>query len=294
VINVALIGHGYWGTKLEKYILENPDFDLKYVCDSKSDLELVWADKEVTAAVIAVRNEQRYPITRDALLAGKHVLSEKPLALTLTEANDLARLSREQGVVLVVDYTFTFSKSLKMATEIVKSSQIGDLLGFVAQVNHLGKFGGGSVYTILGSHLLSVLGMFLTLGDLSFTKRDLVVVDGSVESGVINIGGSGVRGQVMLSLNYPSKTVEVVLYGSKGTIAYNPNKATPLVCRIYTRQTWVDGADLPGEIVTLQYDEANNLRYVIRYFHDVLNGSAETNLDTAVKITEILEELNSA
>jgi len=39
MVNISLIGHGYWGTILEKYIKEDEHFNLKYICNSKSDLK---------------------------------------------------------------------------------------------------------------------------------------------------------------------------------------------------------------------------------------------------------------
>ena len=211
MIDVALIGHGYWGTILEKYIRADKHYNLKYICDSKSDLNEVWADDNIEAVVIAVRNEQRYLITKAALENGKSVLSEKPLALTIVEAEYLRGLSELHGLVLATNYTFTFSKSLQMAVRWVDDGRIGDLFGIDMRVNHLGKFGGGSVYRILGSHMLSVLDMFVPLESLVYSKRDMVTHNNSVETGVIFFERSpGLKGQINLSLNYPSKEVKVV------------------------------------------------------------------------------------
>ena len=60
MINCALIGCGYWGSKLKRYIEENQDFSLKYICNSKSDLNEVWNDKEITAVVVATPNKTHY------------------------------------------------------------------------------------------------------------------------------------------------------------------------------------------------------------------------------------------
>ena len=76
MIGCALIGCGYWGSKLQTYIEQNRSFDLKYVCDSKSDLELVWNDRGVHAVVVATPNATHYSTVRAALLHDKNVLSE--------------------------------------------------------------------------------------------------------------------------------------------------------------------------------------------------------------------------
>lgn len=283
MINVALIGHGYWGKILEKYLIPDNGFNLKYICDSKSDLNEVWNDKDCNAVVVAVRNEQRYDVVKKALLSGKNVLAEKPLALKYVSALKLVALAEVNKLSLAVDYTFTVSKSLLLARDLVRRGKIGDILGFDMCVNHLAPFGGGSVYWILGSHMLSILNMFIPLESLSYKIHDIVVYNGEIETGVIATN----KGQIHLSLNYPDKTVEVVLYGSKGTIVYNPKKDDSLVVETYERETWV--RDVPYEKEVHQFDESNNLKYIMEYFKDVINGKAQSNVDTALTITNILE-----
>ena len=290
MFNTVLIGCGYWGSKLKGYIEGNKDFNLKYICNSKSDLNEVWIDEEIDAVVVAVRNEARYPIIWQALHRGKNVLTEKPLALTVLKCVELRRIAQRYKQSLVVDYTWTFSKSLQKATEVVSAGFIGDLQGIEMNIKHLGRFYGGSVYWLLGSHGLSILDMFVPLRDLEFTKKDLVALDGNVETGVINFTG-GISGQILLSLNYPAKMTEVVIYGSKGTIIYSPLKQESLVVECYERQEWILGSELPKKRATYCIDEGNNLHYTIEYFAEVLKGNLPSNIERAMSITEILEGL---
>ena len=285
---IALIGHGYWGKILEKYIKADNNFYLKYVCDSKSNLNEVWNDKTVKAVVVAARNEQRYGLVEKALLSGKNVLTEKPLAMTSLEARQLAWIAIEKKLNLVVDYTFMVSKSILIARDLaLYKRRIGKIIGFDISVNHLAPFGGGSVYWILGSHMLSVLDMFIPLEKLTFKRQDIFVYKDNIETGVISTD----RGQIHLSLNYPAKTVEFVLYGTTGTIVYNPNKKESLIVENYDRPTWI--RDVPKEEKIFEIDESNNLKYVMGYFSNVIKGKAKSNVDTAIKITKILEELHA-
>jgi len=289
MFNMALIGCGYWGSKLMRYIEDNKDFNLEYVCDSKTELNKVWEDEGIHAVGIVVRNEQRYNIVRDALLSGKHVLCEKPLALKTTEANELKQLALDYNLALLVDYTWTFSEGLKKATEAIILGVIGDILGIEMNIKHLGRFYGGSVYWLLGSHGLSILDMFVSLRNLRFSKQDLVVHDGNVETGVIYFTGEQASGQILLSLNYPDKATEVIIYGSKGTIIYSPLKQPSLTIENYERLEWTLGSELPKKRTTYCIDEGNNLRYAVEYFAEVLKDKKVGNLDCAVAITEILE-----
>ena len=290
-INTALIGIGYWGSKLKRYIEENESFNLKYICNSKSDLNEVWKDEEVTAVVIAVRNEIRYPIVKSALLHGKNILSEKPLALKTEECEELKQIAINNSRLLLVDYTWTFSRALKKAQSIVKEGEIGNILGFEMVVRHLGRFKGGSVYWLLGSHMLSVLDMFIPIKNLSFARTDLVAYDGEVETGVISFKKGDISGQIVVSLNYPGKETRVIIYGEKGTIIYNPVSQPSLQVEKYERLKWTVASKLPREHTEFCIDEANNLRYAVEYFSEALQGKAESNVDRAIAITRILETL---
>ena len=291
MIDCALIGCGYWGSKLKRYIEENQNFNLKCICNSKSDLNAVWNDKQITAVVVATPNETHYPIVKTALLHNKNVLSEKPLALKPEECVELKQIASGSNRLLLIEYTYTFSQALQKAVGIVKAGEIGNLRGLEMAVRHLGRFKGGSVYWLLASHMLSVLDMFTPIKDLSFQKTDLVIHQGQVETGVISFKGGDASGQIVVSLNYPGKETRIIIYGEKGTIIYNPESQPSLQVERYERLKWTVASKLPREHREFHIDEANNLRHAIEYFAQALQGKAEGNIDRAVAITEILETL---
>lgn len=291
MIDCALIGCGYWGFKLKRYIEGDPNFNLKYICNSKSDLNEVWNDKQITAVVVATPNETHYPLVKSALLNNKNVLSEKPLALKTEECEELKQIALDRNLLLLVEYTYTFSKALKKAQSMVEKGDIGNLLGIEMSVRHLGRFKGGSVYWLLASHMLSVLDMFIPIKDIHFEKTDLVVHDGQVETGAITFNTGVVSGQIIVSLNYPGKETRIILYGEKGTITYNPEIQLSLQIETYERLKWTVASKLPRERIYFSIDEANNLCYAIEYFFEALVGRAAGNVDRAVAITRILNML---
>lgn len=291
MFGVALIGIGYWGSTLRRYVIQNPNFELKYVCNSSSDLGEVWNDSSVTAVVIATPNHTHYELIKAALLSGKHVFSEKPLTLRFEECMELGEVARERDLRIVVDYTYAFSRALSRAEVTIGSGKIGKVLGMELAVRHLGRFGGGSCYWLLGSHMLSVLNMFTPIRDLHFRMQDVVVVDGQVETGAICFTG-GVSGQIVVSLNYVGKETRVVVYGEHGTLIYNPLTDPVLTWEVYERTPWTVAAELQRQQTSFSIDEANNLGLAIEYFSRVLKGRSRSNLACAIEITRILESLD--
>jgi len=292
-INVALIGKGYWGSKLERYIQENKNFNLKYLCDSKSDLEKVLNDKEILAVIEATRNETRYEIVKKALLKNKNVLTEKPLALKSNQCEELRKIASTKDVRLMTDYTHTFSIALKKAQQMVNKEKIGDICGIEMAIKHLGRFGGGSVYWLLGSHMLSILDMFVPIKSLDFERKDLVKHDGKIESGIILFKNKNKKfsGSISVSLNYPGKETKVTIYGKDGSIIYSPLSQPSLHAESYKRKKWTIGSKLPKKEFNFNSNESNNLRYTLKHFYDVLNKKEKSNIERAIQITKILERL---
>ena len=291
-IKTALIGCGYWGAILKRYIEENPNFSLECVCNSKSDLEEeVWKNKDISAVVVATPNKTHYPIVRAALLSGKHVLSEKPLALKTEECEELRELAKNKNLELVTEYVFTFSRALNKAKKIAGNGKIGNIRGFEMSTKHLGRFGGGSVYFLLGSHMLSVLDMFVPIKGLKFERKDLVTYKGEVETGVIFFENKDISGQIVVSLNYPKKETKITVYGEKGTMVYDSISQPALQVETYERVPWTIGLKLPRTHKEYNIDESNNLKYAIEYFYEVIKGNSKSNIDRAVKISRILESI---
>jgi 1,5-anhydro-D-fructose reductase (1,5-anhydro-D-mannitol-forming) len=84
-------------------------------------------DPEVQAVWVASPNNMHFAHIRDALLAGKHVLAEKPLTIHAAEAAELVALAAQQGLKLGVGYQGRFHPALRALRERVLSGALGDV-----------------------------------------------------------------------------------------------------------------------------------------------------------------------
>jgi len=290
MIKVALIGKGYWGSKIQKYLLEDERFCIKGVYDSQSCLRReVFDNHSIEAVILATPNSTHYPIAKEAILSKKHVMCEKPLALNSSECIELDFLSKDRNVVLCTEYTHTFSKSIILAKKMIENGDIGEICNIEMQMKQLGQFGKGNAYWLLASHMLAVLDMFIPIEEQNFQKRDLIVNNGIVETGLINFNKKNVYGNILVSLNYPSKIRNIVIQGSNGKIEYNPlmNQSLHLVKDIAQNQYGTKKYEKYFE-----FDESNNLKYAIDYFYSVIIGEEESNIKRSIAVTKILEELH--
>jgi len=85
------------------------------------------SDPSVDVAVIATPHPSHLPITLKATEAGKHVLTEKPMAVTVSEAEAMVNAAQAAGVILGVLYQNRFRQECQMARSIIEGGELGDL-----------------------------------------------------------------------------------------------------------------------------------------------------------------------
>lgn len=91
-----------------------------------TDTDLLLADPAVGAVYVGVPHHLLAPIVRSALAAGKHVLAEKPLALSAAEAGELGDLANRSGLKLAVFFELRRSGTVALARRLVAGGAIGD------------------------------------------------------------------------------------------------------------------------------------------------------------------------
>jgi predicted dehydrogenase len=97
--------------------------------------EAMLADPEITVVHLATPNVLHYPHTRAALLAGKHVVCEKPLAMNTKESAELVRLATEKRLVNAVNFNLRFYPISQHVRSMVKSGELGEI--FILQGSYL-------------------------------------------------------------------------------------------------------------------------------------------------------------
>jgi predicted dehydrogenase len=144
LMRVAVIGLGYWGPNLVRNLASSPATELVAICDRDparlasigaqypsarqlSDSDEVFASDDVDAVCVATPVATHYPLVKQALEAGKHVLVEKPFVQEVAQAEELVALARERGLVLMLDHVFLFSPAVRRLAESVSSGELGDI-----------------------------------------------------------------------------------------------------------------------------------------------------------------------
>ena len=155
MINCAIIGYGYWGPNLVRNFASTPNTSVHTVVDLRperlalvsraypnikvtSDIDSIWTNDEIDAVIIATPVFTHFDLAKKALLAGKHVLLEKPMTDTVAHAEELIALANEHGRVLMVDHTFLYTSAVQKMKSLIETGELGDVKYFDSTRINLG------------------------------------------------------------------------------------------------------------------------------------------------------------
>ncbi len=157
MINIGLIGFGYWGPNVARNIFNNPHLNLSYICDYKEDrlkkaksiyieqtkyerdYKNLIEDKSLDAIAIVVETSNHYKIAKEALLAGKHIFVEKPFTSTIEEAIELKGIAKKKNLIIHVDHIMIFHPIIKKIKSLIDKQELGDILYIDCSRLNLGK-----------------------------------------------------------------------------------------------------------------------------------------------------------
>ncbi|KAA5533369.1 Gfo/Idh/MocA family oxidoreductase [Taibaiella lutea] len=175
MINIGIIGYGYWGPNLVRNFNGVDGCSVCCVSDLRenrleavqkmypkinvtTDADAMINDPTVDAIVIATPVHTHFPLAQKALKAGKHVLLEKPMTQSAEEAEILIELSKQTGKVLMVDHTFLYTGAVQKIKSLIETGEIGDLQYFDSTRVNLGLIQHDvNVLWDLAPHDLSIL-----------------------------------------------------------------------------------------------------------------------------------------
>ena len=143
-------------------------YDLGFYTDNEDDIIY---NSEIDAVDICTPNIYHYETAKKAILAGKHVYCEKPLAVNYAQARELSDLARERGVKCQMVFNNRFMSPIMRAKEIINEGKVGRVLSFSVKYLHSSaldtekKAGwkqdkdicGGGVLFDLGSHAVDLI-----------------------------------------------------------------------------------------------------------------------------------------
>jgi len=254
MVNIGIVGCGYWGPNLIRNFAKDPNCHVKWLCDINENrfrlLQKIYLrsnftiryreiikDPQIDAIVVATPLETHYDIAKRALLAGKHVFIEKPFVDTSKKAQELVEIAQNNKLVLMAGYTYVFSPAVQKIKKMIESGSLGSVYYANSVRVNFGIFRKKeSVIWDLAVHDFSIISYWFNEAPVSViaTGRDSLG-RGYVDTSFISVNfKSGLIVYILVSWLSPIKMRNMILTGSKRMIFFNDERGTEKV-KIYNQ-----------------------------------------------------------
>lgn len=274
-LRFGIIGWGYWGPKITRNLTSLPNASVTMVADSdERRLSTVvgsypWVrtvnsaeqmfQSDVDAVVIATPVHTHYPLAKQALLHGKHVLVEKPLTASVGQAEELVQLARQQRRVLMVGHTFEYSPAVNELRKLIQSNELGRIYAIHTERLNLGLFRSDvDVIWDLAPHDISILMYLLRQKPIHIEAMARAHLSSrTYDTAYLHFEfASGTTAHVHVSWLDPCKTRRVTVIGDKRMAVYDDTNPAEML-RIYNK-----GADIHADPVISYRQGATTIPYI--------------------------------
>jgi UDP-2-acetamido-3-amino-2,3-dideoxy-glucuronate N-acetyltransferase len=306
---VGVIGCGYWGKNLIRNFHELGA--LAALCDNEQErldgqkekysvpgclrLEEMLAMPEVRAVAIAAPAAQHYAIAKQALLAGKDVFVEKPLALRIQDGEELVEIAKRHSRILMVGHLLHYHPAVTELKRLVQSGELGRVEYISSSRLNLGKlrteedilwsFAPHDISAIL--HLLGESPVRVTAQGASYLNHQISDVTLTIMS-----FASGVKAHIYVSWLHPFKEQKLIIVGSQKMAVFDDTQTETKLVLYPHRIDWVNRVPVArraeGEIVTLGKEEP--LRMECAHFLECVNErrTPRTDGENGVAVLRVL------
>jgi UDP-2-acetamido-3-amino-2,3-dideoxy-glucuronate N-acetyltransferase len=310
-VRVGLAGCGYWGRNLARNLHQMGH--LHAVCDPSAkilkevkaayrgvqttrDFGDLLEDPKLKAVAVAAPAAQHHELARKALLAGKDVFVEKPLALRVPQAEELVDLARAKKRILMVGHILEYHPAIRKLKDLVDAGELGDIhyvysnrlnLGKVRQEeNILWSFAPHDISVIL--LLVGAMPEWASTSGQHYLQHDVA----DVTMTCLAFPGKA-RAHIFVSWLHPFKEQKLVVVGSKKMAVFD-DVIKEGKLKIFDKGIeWKDGQPVTRQTAesTLFFPETEPLREELAHFAECVRSRKAPRTDGAngLRVLRVLD-----
>jgi predicted dehydrogenase len=318
--NVCVVGAGGWGRNHVRTFATMQGSLLRAVCDSDPKIQAligrqyptvnvtgefgdVLTDASIQAVVIATPAPNHAEMAERALEAGKHVFVEKPLALTVAEA-DRVLAAKPPGRTLMVGHLLLFHPVVQRLKDMIRAGELGDVLYIYTQRLNLGVVRRDeNAWWSLAPHDISLVLHFFDEEPIEISAMGACYLQPDVEDVVFAAlrFPSGRVAKIHVSWLDPHKERKVVVVGSSKMAVFD-DMAPAEKLRIFDKGVHVNQpyehysewiTIRSGDVVSPSIRQVEPLAVECRHFLDCIHAGTEplTGGDSGRRVTAVLEQV---
>lgn len=299
-----------------KYLVDPSEERRRFVCrefpqvQTEAQVDMAMNDPEVDAVIVATPAGSHFELACRALRAGKHIFVEKPLATTVAEVDEIARIAAELRLVVMVGHTFLYNAAVRYLKKLIDAGDLGELRYIYSQRLNLGRIRSDiDALWNFAPHDISIIQYWLGDPDpVAVSRRGIDCVQSGIDDVVfLNIlYPNKVMANIHVSWLDPQKVRKMVVVGSKKMVVYDDvaddkviiyDKGIDVRAKLgekmdYDKQGAVTFSHRSGDIHIPKIDFPEPLRTEAQHFADCILQKTEplTGIVHARKVVNILEQ----
>ena len=323
-LRCAVIGAGYFGRNYIRLLQEMPDVLLSAVASRSNppakknisdlpsqvryctDAREVFSDATIDCVVIATPASSHATLATAALEQGKHVLVEKPMAMSVQEAERITEAARKSGRIFMVGHQYLYNDYVRELKRMIDGGVLGGARYVIAERMSFGPIRSdvGCFWETAG-HDLAIIEYLFSPGTVKKSHTILSDLAGSGRDDFASAGivfESGLVAAMAVSWFAPEKTRRMTITGDKGMAVFDEMRPEQL--RIF-RHPYPAPADRSGgqsvfpkmdgeEMVTPVINAREPLRSQLEHFIACIRTGEEpvTGIEHGLRVTTAMESIS--
>lgn len=279
MINVALIGMGYWGEKYVSTLLNMEDVYLSWIgvknkklrfslgpTKITTNLDKILNDKDVECVIIATPAKTHFPIAKKCIESGKHCLIEKPFTWNSDEAKELVELNKDKNLVIMPGHLYLYHPGIQKLRDLIDFDE-GKVFA-----KRMSKYKYHDSLAEMATHDIYILRY------LFGNEIEVKSLMGNTLHAISNINFGKMECFIESSTDYPGKIREMVFkkHRSYKVVIFDESKHA---IQIYHGD----------KLSTEYYNEAiSPLTYQCKHFFECVEGKDTPNVDVQDGLQSIL------
>lgn len=313
-ISIAVVGAGYWGKNLVRNYAQLGA--LSAICDSNqqslaafkqdypsvkciTNFQELLQDQDINGIAIAAPAEMHFSLAREALLSGKDVFVEKPLALNLSDAQELKEIAGKNSRILMVGHLLQYHSAFIRLKELIRQGELGRIHYIYSNRLSFGKI--RREEDILWSFAPHDISMILSLAN---EEPEYVMATGGnyLHKKIADVTTthlefpSGLKAHVFVSWLHPFKEQMLVVVGDRNMAVFNDTLAWGEKLLLYPHNiNWHNGIPVPDkkEANKVTVEQSEPLKAECAHFIDCIR-TRNTPVTDAIEGIEVLKILKAS
>ena len=323
MINIGVIGYGYWGPNIVRNFSSLEGAEVRSVCDmnlqslnrvskgypqiqTTRDCGDILDAPGIDAVAVITPVSSHYELAKRALLNGKHVFVEKPFTATIAQAEELIEIAERKNLTIMVDHTFIFTGAVRKIKRLIEEKALGDLYYYDSVRVNLGLFQTDvNVVWDLAPHDFAVMDFLIDEKPAAVAACGKAHVNGLEDTAYITVHfDNNMIAHFNVNWLSPVKVRTTLIGGEKKMLVWNDLEADEKI-KIYDKGVEVTNREgvynlrvsyRSGDMHAPKVDQIEALKHETEYFLECITKGERPENDghAGLRVVKLLDACNAS